>query len=230
MPRFWLIRLGQFMRRPGKRKRKAFLSPLARYRRLEFEILEARLAPTVVSAFDVSTGLLSVTSDAADTISLAVDAGSGDVLVNGSASLTSGGPAAATTVQQIQISGSAQNNIFDLSQLAGSPFPNATSFIVTGGGGNDTLVGPINQPNTWLLTGPNQGAPFAVSSAVPVAGGSGYAVGDVLTVLGGTGFSAAQLMVEAVDGDGAVTGVAVSNGGGYLTVPENPVSVSGPAN
>src|SRR5437899_11100819 len=114
MPRFWLKRLGQFMRRPGKRQTKALLSPLARYRRLEFEVLEARLAPTVVSAFDASTGLLSVTSDAADTISLAVDAGSGDVLVNNSANLTSGGPAAATAIQQIQISGSAQDNIFDL--------------------------------------------------------------------------------------------------------------------
>jgi len=78
---------------------------------LEVEVLESRLAPSVVSGFTASTGLLSVTSDAADTISMAVDAGSGNVLVNGSSSLTSGGPAAAAMVQQIQISGSAQVSI-----------------------------------------------------------------------------------------------------------------------
>src|SRR5262245_9283203 len=109
MSRFWLKRFGQLLRPTGNRKRKSRLSPLARYRQLEFEVLEARLAPTVVSAFDASTGLLSVTSDAADTISLAVDATTGNVLVNGSSSLTSGGSAAAAMVQQIQISGSTQD-------------------------------------------------------------------------------------------------------------------------
>jgi len=228
MPRSWLKKIGQFTGRAGKRKKRGIHSPVRRYSRLEFEVLESRLAPTVTSTFTAATGLLSVISDAADTISLAVDAGSGDVLVNNSNMLTSG-PAAATAVQQIRISGGTQNNIFDLSQLAGSPFPNATSFTVTGGGGNDTLIAPNNQPNTWTLTGQDQGSLdfLSVAMATPASGGMGYAGDEILTVLGGTGNSSAQLSVTSVDSSGGVTGVSVLNGGQYSTPPDNPAGVTG---
>src|SRR5438874_13669951 len=99
MSRSWLKKIGQFTGRAGKPKKRGIHPPFPHYSGLEFEILESRLAPAVVSAFTASTGLLSVISDAADTISLTVDAGSGDVLVNGSPSLTSGGPAAAADIQ-----------------------------------------------------------------------------------------------------------------------------------
>ncbi|HEV3085369.1 MAG TPA: hypothetical protein VGY66_36785, partial [Gemmataceae bacterium] len=231
MPHSWLKKIGKFTGRTGKRKRNGIHSSFPHYRRLNFEVLESRLAPAVVSTFTAATGLLSVISDAADTISLAVDAGSGDVLVNNSNMLTlvnngnmlTSGPAAATAVQQIQISGGTQNNIFDLSQLTGTPLPNVTSFTVTGGGGNDTLIAPANQANSWAFTGQNQGGIgyYSIASVEQVSGGLGYAAGDVLTLPGG---GDAQLTVTSVDDNGTVTGVDVTNGGAFENVTMNPVS------
>ena len=71
----------------------------------------------------------------------------------------------------------------------------------------------------------------AVEEAIGVeidSGGAGYDVGDILTVAGGTG-DAVELIVKAVDGAGAVTGVDVFSYGAYSDPPGNDVSVSGGA-
>lgn len=55
-----------------------------------------------------------------------------------------------------------------------------------------------------------------------VSGGTGYAVGDYITLAGGTG-GAAQLVVDAVDGSGAVTAVHKGVAATYTVFPANPV-------
>lgn len=68
--------------------------------------------------------------------------------------------------------------------------------------------------------------PFAVAQCTTSSGsptvintpGSGYALGNVLTLAGGTG-RAAELTVTAVDANGGVTGVYVSNVGTYTAAP-----------
>lgn len=66
-----------------------------------------------------------------------------------------------------------------------------------------------------------------VASASVVSGGSGYRVGDLLTVSGGTAQRAAVLYVSAVSGAGAVTAVAVDDGGVYSALPTSPATVTG---
>ena len=66
-----------------------------------------RIAPTVASSFNMTTGLLAVTSNAADTIKLAVDSSTQDVLVNGHTVATSSGPLLQAAVKKIQIAGGA---------------------------------------------------------------------------------------------------------------------------
>jgi len=53
-------------------------------------------------------------------------------------------------------------------------------------------------------------ASFAINAA-----GTGYAIGDTITLAGGSAEQMAVLTVTSVGGSGAVTGVAISNGGKY---------------
>lgn len=68
-----------------------------------------------------------------------------------------------------------------------------------------------------------------VTAVAIAAAGSGYRVGDVLNVAGGTAASrAARVYVSGVDAaTGAVTSVAVDEGGIYGALPANPAITSG---
>lgn len=68
-----------------------------------------------------------------------------------------------------------------------------------------------------------------VASAVVASGGTGYRVGDLLTVSGGTGAArSARLYVSAINpSTGAVTALAVDDGGVYGALPSNPASTTG---
>lgn len=80
-----------------------------------------------------------------------------------------------------------------------------------------------------LMTGVEPNTYAVAYSAVVVAGGAGYAVGNVLTVVGGDGVQqATKLTVSSVTA-GAITAVAITQGGLYLDGPTNPVSVTGGA-
>lgn len=68
-----------------------------------------------------------------------------------------------------------------------------------------------------------------VATAAVAVGGTGYRVGDLLSVTGGTSVGrAAVIYVSAVNaGTGAVTAVAVDDGGIYGAVPANPAATTG---
>ncbi len=61
-----------------------------------------------------------------------------------------------------------------------------------------------------------------------VSGGTGYVVSavDELPIVGGTARVVATILVDAVDANGAITAVSMSNVGDYSVLPSNPVSVS----
>ena len=120
-------------------------------RRLGFEPLEKRLLLTVTSSFNSGTGLLTVSSNAADNIALSV--GDFSVLINGAAPGT--GNVAASAVTGLSISAGPGGGTIDLSQL-GAALPNLTSGQIQGSG-TTTLVAPLNLNNVWSITGQNQG-------------------------------------------------------------------------
>ena len=107
MERSWLKSFFQPTHRRSHRRRIPVREPLAVSRRLElairrlgFEALERRLLLTVTSAFNPGSGLLSVSSDAAD--SIAIEVGGGMVLINNAN--PGSGPLAAAAVTQMSIS------------------------------------------------------------------------------------------------------------------------------
>src|SRR5205814_111594 len=102
--------LGLFSRAKGERLRTS--ARWSGFRKLDFDVLESRIAPAVTSSFNAGTGLLAVASNAGDAIALAVDVGN-TVTINGSNVLGSGGPAAAASVKTIQITGGGGNNVID---------------------------------------------------------------------------------------------------------------------
>jgi hypothetical protein len=186
----WLRRTSKEKHQAGPSQNRAQATPSVRRRSLfsplQLEQLKNRLAPAVISSFDAVQKILTVSSNAADTIVIGVDPTPQDVLINNNIHLTNTAPAAATAIQQIKVIGGPGASVIDLSQRTGTPFPNLTSFTVTGNSGQDTLRAPPGQVNNWFLTGQNQGnlGKVGVPGAVPVSGGTGYHVGDILSVLG----------------------------------------------
>jgi len=92
---------------------------------------------------------------------------------------------------------------------------------------------PDDSINFWLLWASlmlnkaRLGTPaplLLLGAAIQGGGGAGYAAGDTITLGGGTYNTAAVLMVDAVDDNGAVTAAHVVNVGVYVIVPSNPVS------
>ncbi len=66
-----------------------------------------------------------------------------------------------------------------------------------------------------------------VTNAVVATGGTGYAVGQFLFVQGGTFTTQAILEVSSINaGNGAITGVTISDPGVYSATPGNPVTVT----
>jgi subtilisin-like proprotein convertase family protein len=197
--------------------------------------------PTVV--FNGGGGTLAV-----GTASIAGGAVTGVTITNGGQGYSSTTPQAipdgGTLSVPITISDSLQVNdlsvgvnvthaqLSDLNITLVAPDLTQVPLLLQGSSGAN-LTGTIfdaNAPTSITAgSGPYTGIfrPIApVVSAAVTAGGSGYAVGDILTVLGGTFTTVAQLMVTAVDANGAVTGITVAQGGAYSVLPNNSVSVT----
>lgn len=67
-----------------------------------------------------------------------------------------------------------------------------------------------------------------INTAAIAVGGAGYRVGDVLNIAAGTGVTkAARVYVSAVNGSGAVTGLAIDEAGVYGALPASPAATTG---
>ena len=114
------------------------------------ERLEDRRLLAITST--VISGVLSVTSDAADTIALTTTV-AGDVQVNGADPGT--GAFLSADVTGIAIRGAGSNDI-DFSAFQIASFPDLTTLTVDGGGGTSEFLGP-NASTDFYVTGPDAG-------------------------------------------------------------------------
>ncbi len=114
------------------------------------ERLEDRQLLAITST--VISGVLSVTSDAADTIALTTTV-AGDVQVNGANPGT--GAFLSADVTGIAIRGAGSNDI-DFSAFQIASFPDLTTLTVDGGGGTSEFLGP-NASTDFYVTGPDAG-------------------------------------------------------------------------
>ncbi|NOX53740.1 MAG: hypothetical protein GXP27_04760, partial [Planctomycetes bacterium] len=129
----WLRQFKQTLRhrglrssRPARRRRRRVTSSSER--------LEDRTLLSVTSTFNPVPAELTITSDAADPIVVAVN--SGEVTVNGQPTGVQ-----AADVRELQVEGGPGANNIDLSAVTPADFPNLHSVEVHGRGGNDTVVG-----------------------------------------------------------------------------------------
>ncbi len=100
------------------------------------EACEVRALLSVSSVFNSATGTLSVTSDGADNINVAVTAG--QVTVNGDTTNVN-----AVDVKSLNVMGGSGDNQIDLSAVTAADFsnPNWEGVIIDGGAGSDSIVG-----------------------------------------------------------------------------------------
>jgi parallel beta-helix repeat protein len=131
----------------------------------------------------------------------------------------------------------------DILTLQGGEGPAAKVFVVlipTGGTvgslyytpATDVALYPMDMGNystfppipIGTIGGHGSGANVIYTNSKIAAGGSGYQVGDVLRVAGGMSTQPARVIVTSIGGGGAVTGFKVIDGGGYSSVPFNPVT------
>lgn len=105
---------------------------------ISVESLEDRTLLTVTSAFNTTTGVLTVNVDAADNV-LVTNAG-GNVLINGFN--PDSGALATTAVLQIDVLATGSfSNTFDLSTVTSANFTNLISNRLVGAAGDDILIG-----------------------------------------------------------------------------------------
>lgn len=69
-------------------------------------------------------------------------------------------------------------------------------------------------------------APYTEVQSALVSGGAGYAVNDKLAFSGGTYTQPLILIVDTVDGGGAILTYTIRNTGQYTVTPTNPISAS----
>lgn len=100
---------------------------------IRFELLESRRLLAVSSVFN--NGVFTVSSDAADSISISVEAG--DVKINGSD--PGSGPLSASLIEDLVVVGGPGANVISLSGVKPSDFTSLTSVEVNGNGGNDII-------------------------------------------------------------------------------------------
>ena len=151
----------------GRRSRDALALP----RRLEFDSLERRTLLTVTSTFNSSTGLLSISSNAADNIQIEI--GDGVVLVNSANPNT--GPLPLAAVTQLSITAGPGGGTMDIGQLGNGVLPNLNSGTITGQGVT-TLAAPLAQANTWTITGSDMGTVgiFSFQDVTNIVGGDDF--------------------------------------------------------
>jgi Ca2+-binding RTX toxin-like protein len=117
---------------PTRNKRR---NASAKRRVVSVEQLESRLVLSVSS--DVTAGVLTVTSDAADAIS--ITSSGGKVQVNGAD--PDSGEETSASITSIQITGGPGANTIDLSGVTGAVFTGLTTVSVSAGDGGDTITG-----------------------------------------------------------------------------------------
>jgi Ca2+-binding RTX toxin-like protein len=98
---------------------------------------------------DVTGGVLTVTTDAGDAVSVTCVAG--DIQVNGAD--PGSGVATCASVVLISVSGDALGNTFDLSGVVGADYTTLTHVQVNGGDGDDVITGAADVKN-HLIGGP----------------------------------------------------------------------------
>ncbi|MGA2254188.1 MAG: hypothetical protein ABSG53_05955, partial [Thermoguttaceae bacterium] len=175
-------------------------------RRLGVEPLERRVLLTVTSSF--AAGLLTVSSNAADNI--AIEINGGFVQINNAAPGT--GQLAAAVVTQLSISSGPGGGTIDLSQLVTGALRDLQSGQIQGSGAT-TLTAPLNQANTWLLTGANQGSV------------------DVFTFQGVQNLTGGNQSDSFIyESGGSVTGTISEPAGGSVTLTGSTIAIPGALN
>jgi hypothetical protein len=141
----WLSRL--FARRNRAARR-------ARIFRPSFETLDRRDVPAVTAAFDAATGTLTVASDgAADAVTVTQDAaGTLHVQANGAAVAIANGVATAMNTTMIAINGGGGADTLTIDPSVS----NTISTVLTGGTGNDTMIG--GGGNDTFVWNPGEGS------------------------------------------------------------------------
>lgn len=105
----------------------------------------------------------------------------------------------------------------------------AVSEVVAGGGtgyivgDTITLSGGTFTTATQLTVSAASAVHYQAATDVIFDGGSGYSVADAITLAGGTG-TATAIIVDSVDGDGAILTSHIGTPGNYTVFPTNPVS------
>ncbi|MDX1973216.1 MAG: hypothetical protein SFY68_11860, partial [Candidatus Sumerlaeia bacterium] len=104
-------------------------------------VIASSAPAAITSVFDTVTGGLSISTDAAENVSIVVD--SGLIKINGSNPLVGGLNTDVPTTGIVSISflGSADVDSLDLSTLQVTSFPVLNSVILNTAGGNDTILG-----------------------------------------------------------------------------------------
>ena len=214
------------------------LEPVSR--RLGFEPLERRILLTVTSSFAASSGLLTVTSNAADNIAIEINGSL--VQINNATPGT--GTLAVAAVTQLSISSGPGGGVIDLSQLVSGALPNLQSGQIQGSGAT-TLIAPLDQANTWILAGRNQGSLdlFTFQGVQNLTGGnqadaftynpSGFVSGTIsepaggnVTLIGSTIFLSGSLVTQGgsvtvqspFPGNSFTVSGSIDTQGGALTV------------
>lgn len=112
----------------------------ARRRQCPVEMLERRIVPTLTSHFDIPSSTLTITATAAESIT--VTAVSGNVAVNGNVAFDGVGTStAAADVAKLVIQGGTGANNINLSGVTEAVFVLLSEVSITGGLGNDVIVG-----------------------------------------------------------------------------------------
>ncbi|MGA2257028.1 MAG: hypothetical protein ABSG53_20440, partial [Thermoguttaceae bacterium] len=163
---------------------------------------------TVTSSFAASSGLLTVTSNAADNIAIEINGGL--VQINNAAPGT--GPLAVAAVTQLSISNGPGGGVIDLSQLVTGALPNLQSGQIQGSGAT-TLIAPLNQANNWGLAGVNQGAV------------DGFTFAGVQNLIGGN-----QADSFFYFSGGSVTGTISEPAGGSVILIGSTIAIPGTIN
>ena len=184
------------------------------------ELLENRITPTITSAW--SAGLLTVVSDAAD--SIAIEINGGMIQINGAD--PGSGPLAAAAVANLSITSGPGGGNIDLSQLVSGTLPNFQSGQIQGNGVT-TLIAPASQANTWYLTGQNQGdlngtAQFNLLNQFTGVSG-GIAFQDVQNITGGQQTD----LIKYVQSGALLTGNINELAGGNLTFYGDVLTIQG---
>ena len=198
MSKFWKNLFQSGSKQPRRQRNAAVAAPGSAH----VERFESRCLLSISSVFNATTGVLSITSNGGDAITVGADA-SGNVTLNGTAlsigttsttgrgpngdhgpksgpPTTTATPVAASTVKSLSVMGGSGNNKIDLSGVSATAFSSLTTVSVDGGNGNDSITGSALADN--ILGGNGKDTLNGLGGNDSLSGGTGD---DVLS--GGDG-------------------------------------------